>query len=198
MTGPRIARLAFVVSLFAVGCGNSANTTPSRALGKVASVAVLHDRFPHALHTGNNAQIRGWQGRGLACADCHSVNDVKAGNVARPGGTASGTSLQQHAPCDDCHRDEFAKPPGPLCKVCHTSVDPTVKGSSVMKQFPDAGIVQSLASTFSHRTHLDVGAMEKAVGSHVSCTDCHERDATTRDPILPSHKQCLGCHEKSG
>ena len=35
-----------------------------------------------------------------------------------------GRARNQHAPCDDCHKAEFAKPPGPLCKVCHVAVDP--------------------------------------------------------------------------
>ena len=195
----RVVRSLLLIGLVAVGCGgkNDAVTLPSRTTGRAVSIAVQGDRFPHALHTGSNAQIRGWQGRGLQCEDCHAAADVKAGRIARPGGSPTGPSAQQHAPCDDCHRDEFAKAPGPLCRVCHVSVDPTVKGSSTMKTFPDTGIVQSLASTFSHRTHLDASKMESAVGAHVSCTDCHERDATTHDPILPSHKQCLACHDKA-
>jgi hypothetical protein len=194
-----LLRVVLVIGLVAAGCsgGSGSATIRTRSAGTTGSVAVLADRFPHALHTGNNPQIRGWQGRGLQCVDCHAAADVKAGRVARPGGSPTGPSIQQHAPCDDCHRDEFAKPPGPLCKVCHVSVDPMVKGASVMKAFPDTGIVQSLASTFSHRAHLDASKMEAAVGAHVSCTDCHERDATTGTPILPSHKQCLTCHDKA-
>jgi cytochrome c7-like protein len=83
--------------------------------------------------------------------------------------------------------------------VCHESIDPMVKGSSVLRAFPvpsEQGSVQSLASGFSHRIHLDADKMESATGTHVSCADCHARDKNG-DPILPSHKQCLACHDKA-
>jgi hypothetical protein len=195
-------RYAFVLTVglaaAALGCGGgrSASTAPSRAVGVKGSIAVNEDRFPHAKHTGNDPRMA-LNGKALECVDCHAAADVKAGVVARPGGAISGPSIQQHAPCDSCHKDEFAKPPGKMCKICHDSVDPTVKGAVKMKRFPEAGIVQALAANFSHRQHLDSGAMEKATGHHVACGDCHMRDADSRDPILPSHKQCLTCHENA-
>jgi hypothetical protein len=185
--------LTLVVSACAA-CGPSrGGSTPSRAIGgpgSPGSIAVETDRFPHGLHTGDKPEIRSWHGRGLFCADCHDPRAVRDGRVARPG-------LDQHAPCDDCHKGEFAKPPGPLCRVCHTAVDPRASGGSPLQPYPERGTVQTLASTFSHRSHLDAGKMEAATGAHVSCADCHERNPDTRDPMVPGHKACARCHEQS-
>ena len=81
------------------------------------------DRFPHDLHTSDDPTIRGFQGRGLACADCHPAEAVAQGKIARPG-------ANQHFPCDVCHKDEFYKAPGAFCRNCHASVDPTKKGAN--------------------------------------------------------------------
>jgi len=158
-------------------------------MGRVSSIPVEKDRFPHGLHTGDKPEIRNWKGRGLGCSDCHDAAAVKAGNVSRPG-------TQEHAPCDDCHKAEFEKPPGPLCKICHVSVDPLHKGTSPLQTYPARGAVQTLAASFSHKMHLDADRMEKATGSHVSCSDCHARNEQSRDPELPGHKNCASCHEK--
>src|SRR5512147_403604 len=104
------------LALVACGSGNS-TTTPSRTVLARGSITVDTDRFPHGVHTGDKPEIRNWQGRGLACSDCHDAAAVREGRVARPG-------TNQHAPCDDCHKAEFGKPPGKLCKVCHSEVDP--------------------------------------------------------------------------
>jgi hypothetical protein len=186
-------RWAFVLTLIASACGSSrGGATPTRALGApgAGSIAVASERFPHALHTGEAPAIRRWQGRGLFCVDCHDVRAVREGRVARPG-------TDQHAPCDDCHKAEFAKPPGPLCRNCHTAVDPRIAGASPLQPYPERGGVQTLAATFSHRSHLDAGKMEAATGAHVGCGDCHERRPDTRDPMLPGHKACARCHEQS-
>ena len=163
----------------ALSCGSRPATAP-RARTIAAVPQVMTDRFPHAAHT-----------RDLKCEDCHDPANVASGKVARPG-------TNQHAPCDDgkCHKAEFEKEPGPICRVCHDHVDARVQGDSPLKSYPDTGIVQALASTFSHRMHLNKGKMEDAAGHHVSCTDCHTRDATTRDPVLPGHAQCVVCHAK--
>lgn len=161
------------------------------------------DRFPHAKHTGDRPEIKQWQGRGLQCNDCHSAADVKIGKTARPGGDPKGASIQQHAPCDSCHADEFAKPPGPLCKNCHESVDPTQPiGTAKMKAFPAEDPFVALASTFSHELHMDKGKMESATGHHLDCTaTCHkglETDAAGMDrPKLPTHAACIECHEQN-
>jgi hypothetical protein len=180
-------RVAFVVcACVLVACGSAARTpAPTDKPGD--RIVVDTDRFPHGLHTSDKPRIRGWQGRGLGCTDCHEAEAVRAGRVARPG-------TNKHAPCDDCHADEFYKPPGKLCRVCHVSVDPFTKGGSPLQPYPERGATQTLAATFSHRLHLDYGKMESAAGAHVACTDCHDRDAT-REPILPGHKQCARCHE---
>jgi hypothetical protein len=167
-------------------------TRGPRAAGPTAergAIPVGTDRFPHALHTGDRPQISNWQGRGLACADCHSPELVREGKFAQPG-------RDQHAPCDDCHKAEFGKPPGKMCRVCHEQVDPFAKGNSPLRPYPLRDTTEALASTFSHALHLDKGRMERAAGMHVACTDCHERDAKTRDPLVPGHKVCARCHER--
>lgn len=176
-----------IVMIAALGCGSSRNPTTTPA-ERSASITVDIDRFPHAKHTGSLPEIANWKGRGLGCADCHELAAVLAGTIARPG-------MQQHAPCDDCHKAEFGKPPGPLCKVCHSAVDPMRRGASPLQAYPARGASQSLASTFSHRLHLDADDMERATGAHVACGDCHQRDEQTRDPKVPDHAACARCHE---
>jgi hypothetical protein len=175
--------VALVVWLIAAACGSRPALPPR------ASV-IEADRFPHAAHTSANPRIAGWNGRGLRCEDCHDAAAVAAGKLARPGAA-------QHAPCDDCHRSEFEAPPGKLCRVCHVRVDPLTPGGSPLVAYPERGVVQALASTFSHRVHLDKAAMENATGHHVACADCHARDAQSRDPMLPGHAACVGCHEQN-
>ena len=171
-------RVWFVTMWLAlVACG-SRSTVPGERLAPPAEVKT--DRFPHELHS--SARMK------LGCVECHDAASVLAGKVARPG-------ANQHAPCDDnkCHQAEFAKPPGALCRVCHASVDPTKAGASPLQGYPERGATQVLSSSFSHRQHLDKGRMESEVGTHVTCTDCHARDAK-QDPVLPGHAQCAQCH----
>lgn len=122
---------------------------------------------------------------------------MKEGRPARPGGTREPT--QQHAPCDDgkCHQKEFGKAPGPICKVCHVSVDPFTTKNSPLQAYPERGRSQALASSFSHALHLDKEKMERASGSHVACLDCHERQEKSRDPDPAGHKACARCHEQA-
>src|SRR5262245_63862193 len=128
-----------VITLALVACGSGRSSkTPSGGLGAAGSIAVDTDRFPHGVHTGDKPEIRNWQGRGLGCADCHDAAAVREGRIARPG-------TNQHAPCDDCHKAEFGKPPGKLCKVCHTTVDPFQKGASPLQAYPERGATQTLA-----------------------------------------------------
>ncbi len=186
----RVAILSLAIAIGALGCGPSKTTTPSRvARGGKTSIAVDTDRFPHGVHTGDKPEIRNWQGRGLFCADCHAADAVREGRVSRPG-------TNQHAPCDDCHKAEFGKPPGKLCKVCHVAVDPFTKGQSPLQDYPERGATRVLASNFSHRLHLDKDKMESATGAHINCSDCHVRDAKSRDPQVPGHLQCARCHEQ--
>src|SRR5215204_835252 len=105
----RVAILSLTIAIGVFGCSSSKSgtSTPSQVARGKTSIAVDSDRFPHGVHTGDKPEIRQWQGRGLGCADCHDAGAVREGRVARPG-------TSQHAPCDDCHKAEFAKPPGKL------------------------------------------------------------------------------------
>jgi hypothetical protein len=219
MTGwTRAVILSLSVWWLGCGGGKSSGTTPSKSVSREvpadqrASIAVTTDRFPHDKHTGDRPEIKNWQGHGLGCKDCHSAEDVRTGVPARAGGKPGDPSIRQHAPCDDCHHDEFAKPPGPLCKVCHVKVDPftpmatTGSGAAAMapttemRPYPSEDAFQALASTFSHEVHLDRGKMEAETGHHTGCVDtCHkglETDAAGMDrPKVPTHAACIECHE---
>jgi hypothetical protein len=174
------------IAIWLSGCGQK---TTAAVTGQVRSgpIAADSDRFPHQLHTGNDPTIRAFEGRGLACADCHPAEAVRQGKVARPGSN-------NHFPCDVCHKDEFYKPPGAFCRNCHESVDPTTRGAVVMQPYPERGLKRVLAAAFSHKLHLDKDGMEAKVGHHLDCGDCHKRDPQSRDPVLPQHAQCAPCH----
>jgi hypothetical protein len=178
---------AWLLLSLLVACGPRAGETRGPGGMDRGSIPADSDRFPHALHTGNDPTIRGFAGRGLGCADCHPTEAVVAGKVARPGSN-------QHAPCDVCHKDEFYRPPGAFCRNCHTQVDPTREGATLLAPYPERGLTRALASVFSHRVHLDDGDMEAKVGFHIDCKDCHVREATSRDPELPGHAACARCH----
>ncbi len=130
-------------------------------------------RFPHAVHTET------------ACTDCHPIDRVLAGVAARPG-------TDDHAPCDRarCHQQAFEGPPGRLCEICHDRV--AVGGETRPAEFPPRTGRRALAAEFSHAEHLDYAAMERAVGFHVSCGDCHQTPSGSLTP--PSHSVCGRCH----
>ncbi|MGE0872808.1 MAG: cytochrome c3 family protein [Kofleriaceae bacterium] len=114
----------------------------------------------------------------VPCVGCHRSED-------RPG-------ADDHRPCDDgaCHRDDFLKPPGKLCEVCHTKVT-TQPLSAPLKHYPLDDAWQALPSKFSHKRHLDAAKVESSVGFHVACSDCHTRgDERAR----PDHATCSRCH----
>jgi hypothetical protein len=181
-----VAILALVVA-----CGAKPASAPARSTTVAGGLPADTDRFPHGVHTGDRPEIRKWQGRGLSCGDCHDPAAVIAGKVARPG-------TSQHAPCDDCHKAEFEKPPGAMCRICHVTVDPTKADASAspLQAYPERGSTQTLASSFSHRLHLDAPRMEAATGAHVACKDCHVRDQS-RDPLPSGHAACARCHEQN-
>lgn len=164
-----MSRAAVVVALAAAvaACRQSSPSVPSEP-------ETVEGRFPHASHS----EIR--------CTECHALEDVIAAEPARPG-------TDDHAPCDRgrCHRSDFLGPPTPLCQICHRQVDPIGGGTTGAPYPPEHG-PRALAAEFSHRTHLDFGAMEKAVGFHVSCSDCH--DASAPRVELPTHGACARCH----
>lgn len=171
--GPLVLRalVALVVqlTLVTVACHSPA---PTPAVPAVAGP----DRFPHLPHGT------------LACTECHDAAAVTAGVARVPGG-------DEHAPCDrgGCHAPDFTRPPGPLCRVCHATVDPTGARASELRPFPADDGLRALPSRFSHARHLDDPRMEAAVGFHVSCGDCH----LAASPILPGpsgHGPCARCH----
>jgi len=162
--------VAIIVALGVVGaCRRSSNAPLPPPLAEP-------DRFPHPAH----AQ--------LACTPCHDQAAAVAGSVRVPG-------ADDHAGCDAvaCHGAAFAQPPGPLCKVCHTAVDPTGQTPSPLRAYPAVDGVRALPSKFSHANHLDDAAMERAVGFHVACADCHEVDRDGR-PGAATHGACARCH----
>lgn len=120
-------------------------------------------RLSHALHAA------------IACASCH--------DGPRPGSN-------DHKPCDGCHRAAFVAPPGELCKVCHTKITANPLAAP-LKPFPVEDIWQAEPPTFSHAEHLDAGAIERSVGFHVTCADCHVKDGKL---ARPDHATCSRCH----
>lgn len=162
------ARALLVLALAACGSRGGSVAPPPAELGE--------HRFPHPLHAE------------IACTTCHDPGAVAAGRPAVPG-------ADDHAPCDrdQCHRAEFLAPPGPLCQVCHSAVDPTVPDGSPLAAYPPEDGLRVLAARFSHALHLDFDTMEDAVGFHVSCSDCHpQRDDGTLG--APAHPACARCH----
>ena len=138
------------------------------------------------------------QHAGVPCAECHATGQ-------RPG-------ANDHKPCDRCHRDAFLAAPGELCKVCHTQVT-TSPLAAPLRPYPVEDVWQAEAPVFSHQKHLDNGAVERAVGFHVTCADCHVKDgklarpdhatcgrchaAEASPPGLVTMGQCAGCHQNA-
>ncbi len=138
--------------------------TQARAPQPVAQLEA--DRFPHPRHAK------------LTCASCHR-------SEVAPN--------QGHAPCDDgqCHRAAFEQAPGPLCKICHSTVvvQPL---QAPLRPLPTPGSVRALPSTFSHQQHLDRVTMDARVGFHLNCNDCHASEGG--QPRAASHAACARCH----
>jgi hypothetical protein len=111
----------------------------------------------------------------IACESCHDGE--------RPG-------ANDHKPCDGCHRQAFLAQPGPLCQVCHTTIT-TNPLTAPLKPYPVEDVWQAEPTQFSHARHLDAGAVERAVGFHVACADCHVRDGKL---ARPDHAICARCH----
>jgi len=134
----------------------------------------------------------------VKCEDCHR------------GGRRPGTD--NHAPCDSCHKQAFLDPPGELCKACHKSVTSTPAVAAPLRPYPVDDIRQAEPSRFSHELHMDFGRMERTVGFHITCADCHVRDgklvpadhaacgrchsAEARVGKAPPMEECAGCHKK--
>ncbi len=154
------------------------------------SIATNTDKFPHALHSSDQERFKSFEGRGLACSDCHSPEAVKSGEIPRPG-------EGEHAPCDICHAGEFMKPPGQFCRICHESVDIATPGATTMQPFPAPAKQRMMPASFSHKSHLDTQSMETKAGFHLSCEDCHSQGEVGSAPGAPRHPECARCHDRN-
>ncbi len=133
----------------------------------------------------------------VTCEKCHTTGQ-------RPG-------ANNHEPCVECHKQAFLSAPGELCKTCHLDItaQPLI---AKLRPYPVDDIWQAEPSRFSHTVHMDVGKMERNVGFHVTCADCHVRDgklapadhaacarchaAEARAGNAPPMEDCAGCHKK--
>ena len=115
----------------------------------------------------------------IPCIGCHR-------GEARPGS-------DDHRPCDDnaCHHKDFLAKPGLFCRVCHQPIEasPVV---AKLRPYPSDDAWESEPARFDHRLHLDRTKMERAVGFHVACEDCHARDDAGL--ARPNHATCGRCH----
>jgi hypothetical protein len=126
-------------------------------------------RFPHEPHTV------------VACTGCHQEG-------LRPGSHG-------HAPCLTCHAEQFALAAENVCSICHEPADATQAASAgPVKTFPPTSPRQHLPSRFSHAGHLQASAMEKSVGFHLDCADCHRRTRDATGLARPGHSTCSRCH----
>ena len=169
-------RIAWLALCFALGCGARGRGGPPDPAGTVAL------RFPHAqpAHAA------------LVCTACHAEADVRAGRPARPG-------TRDHAPCDQsgCHAREFTAPPGPLCGLCHEEVAPWQEDGTTLAPYPPVGPTRAAPSQFSHALHLDKQRMDRALGFHVACSDCHAASGAAGDYAEPGHAACARCHDRA-
>lgn len=124
----------------------------------------------------------------LPCETCHRGSPAQL-KMDRPG-------LADHQPCDQerCHKTEFLTTPGPLCLTCHIKIAPTGSPSieAPLKRYPVEDAWQSMPPQFSHARHMNAAAMEKRVGFHVTCADCHVR--SDQQLVRANHAICARCH----
>ncbi|MCB9529284.1 MAG: hypothetical protein H6701_13035 [Myxococcales bacterium] len=159
--------------LFA-GCGRSPR--PQKAA-----------RFTHTTHLSSGVTLPDGEGsRALVCTDCHALSAETRWVSARPGAA-------QHAPCDVCHQREFSAPPGPLCEVCHVTVDPLQAGRSELAAYPPFVARAELIGRFGHALHL--GPDVQLDGRPMACEDCHRvADESAAFASFPIHADCAECH----
>ena len=139
------------------------------------------NRFPH----GAPAHV------GLACTECHAAEDVLAGRPARPG-------VADHAPCESRRlpRAGVRRRAGSAVQGLPRRGRAVARGRDDAGPYPPPTGPIALASSFSHATHLDAGKMEKDVGFHVGCADCHTPAPEGGRMQLPDHAACARCHDK--
>lgn len=132
----------------------------------IALPALDPRRFPHAQHTTT------------PCAGCH-VSDQAA---------SAG-----HAPCDasGCHRSQFQAAPSPFCLTCHTTVQAQPLRAP-LRNYPPTDRARVMPARIAHGVHLQAAAMERAVGFHLACQDCHP--LVTGEPQAANHATCERCH----
>ena len=124
----------------------------------------------------------------LFCDACHQVDPKQMYAVARPG-------HDQHKPCTECHAEAFRQAPGPLCRVCHVSVNPRKKGDSPLETYPAVLRRRRLVLPFNHEKHLDAENPQTGL----DCAACHALDPA-RSPYMsfPRHEVCAACHGTEG
>lgn len=146
------------------------------------TVPVKHAGFSHAQHFS--------KGLSQDCGACHG-GDGK-GALMPPG--------QNHAPCNSCHAEEFAKPNSKLCQSCHTDANPWEKDKPIK---PLTGGVSSFVAGFSHKDHTDrIPSLKEG-----DCSSCHPTQAGQPAKAAPArrikdgaytpaaHAQCSSCHK---
>ena len=159
-----LARVFITCATFATVVAIAVAACSSPPVGSVAPAPPIDPtRLSHSVHAA------------IPCTSCH--------DGPRPGS-------HDHKPCDTCHRAAFLAPPGPLCRVCHTRVT-TSPLAAPLKPYPVEDVWQTEAPTFSHEKHLDSAAVEREVGFHVACADCHLKDGKLAPP---DHATCARCH----
>ena len=114
----------------------------------------------------------------VACGSCH----LAVGTAAKPGAP--------HKRCISCHDGSGSAGKGPAmtqCQTCHTP------GSGTPLPPRLAAPVNTVTSTFSHRTHAARG------GKGAQCVTCHAAIPATNDNTLPRTPatSCAvnGCHD---
>ena len=126
----------------------------------------------------------------LPCLLCHR----RETNSPRP------VRSLQHTPCAGCHAQQFAANSGPICTICHTSVEAR---SHEIKPFPS---LKSFNMSFAHAKHRNVAcstchkpinrgvalSMPSGVEAHTTCYQCHapRAQAGGRD-----NSTCGTCHK---
>lgn len=107
----------------------------------------------------------------LPCLLCHR----RETNSPRP------VRSLQHTPCAGCHAEQFAASSGPICTICHTSVE---SKNHEIKPFPS---LKSFNMTFAHSKHRNV-----------ACSNCHKplnRGVALSIPSgVDAHTTCYQCH----
>jgi hypothetical protein len=127
--------------------------------------------------------------RKLECRSCHAADAKNGFTMKRPG-------WNQHAPCDDCHREAFFEAPGRICAVCHTKIEVANGGGSPLLVYPGRHEVAELVGAFSHQVHLDPARVKLSGGAR--CIACHRvESAGEAYASFATHTECAPCHSET-